>query len=64
MELEELLAQVEKARRAPLQVCCRTPAGELITTTVEDCARQGCRYFHIVSDDLDALLDKELNHRA
>ena len=37
---------------------------ELITTTVEDCARQGCRYFHIVADDLDALLDKELNHRA
>ena len=45
MELDKLLTQVEKARRAPLQVCCRTPAGELITTTVEDCARQGCRYF-------------------
>ena len=57
MELDKLLTQVEKARRAPLQVCCRTPAGELIT-------RQGCRYFHIVADDLDALLDKELNHRA
>lgn len=42
MELDKLLTQVEKARRAPLQVCCRTPAGELITTTVEDCARQGC----------------------
>ena len=56
MELDKLLTQVEKARRAPLQVCCRTPAG--------DCARQGCRYFHIVADDLDALLDKELNHRA
>ena len=39
MELDKLLTQVEKARRAPLQVCCRTPAGELITTTVEDCAR-------------------------
>ena len=62
MELDKLLTRVEKARRAPLQVCCRTPAGELIT--VEDCARQGCRYFHIVADDLDALLDKELNHRA
>ena len=34
MELDKLLTQVEKARRAPLQVCCRTPAGELITTTV------------------------------
>lgn len=64
MELDKLLTQVEKARRAPLQVCCCTPAGELITTTVEGCARQGCRYFHIVADDLDALLDKELNHRA
>ncbi len=64
MELDKLLTQVEKARRAPLQVCCRAPAGELVVTTVEDCARQGCRYFHIVADDLDALLDKELNHRA
>ena len=51
MELDKLLTQVEKARRAPLQVCCRTPAGELITTTVEDCARQGCRYFHILKDE-------------
>lgn len=45
------------------RVCCRTPAGELIVTSVEDCARQGCRYFHIVADDLDTLLDRELNHR-
>ena len=64
MNTEELLAKVENIRREPLQVCCRTPAGELVVTTVEDCARQGCRYFHIVADDLDALLDKELNHRA
>lgn len=63
MELEELLAQVETIRRAPLRVCCRTPAGELVVTTVDDCARQGCRYFHIVADELDALLDKELNHK-
>ena len=63
MELDKLLTQVEKARRAPLQVCCRTPAGELIVTSVEDCARQECRYFHIVADDLDTLLDRELNHR-
>ena len=41
----------------------RIPAGELIVTSVEDCARQECRYFHIVADDLDTLLDRELNHR-
>ena len=52
MELDKLLAQV------------KAPAGELVVTTVEDCARQGYRYYHIVADDLDALLDKELNHRA
>ena len=63
MELDKLLAQVEEARRAPLRVCCRTPAGELIVATVEDCARQGYRYYHIVADDLDALLDKELKTR-
>ena len=63
MELDKLLTQVEKARRAPLQVCCRTPAGDMIVTSVEECARQGCRYFHIVADDLDALLDAGLNHR-
>ena len=64
MELDKLLAQVEAIRRAPLQVVCRTPAGELVVTTVENCARQGYRYYHIVADDLDDLLDKELNHRA
>lgn len=64
MELDKLLAQVEAARREPLRVCCRTPDGELIVTSVEECARQGCRYFHIVADDLDALLDRGLNHRA
>ena len=63
MEMEELLAQVETIRRAPLRVCCRTPAGDLVVTTVEDCARQGYRYYHIVADDLDALLDKELRHK-
>ena len=63
MELDKLLAQVEEARRAPLQVVCRTPEGEFIVTTVTECARQGCRYFHIVADDLDALLDRELNHK-
>lgn len=63
MELDKLLAQVEDARKAPLRVCCRTPAGELIVTSVEDRARQECRYFHIVADDLDTLLDRELNHR-
>lgn len=64
MELDKLLAQVKAIRRVPLQVVCRTPAGELVVTTVENCARQGYRYYHIVADDLDALLDKELNHRA
>lgn len=63
MELDKLLAEIEKARREPLRVCCRTPAGELIVTSVEDCARQGCRYFHVVADDLDALLDGALNHK-
>lgn len=63
MELDKLLAQVETIRRAPLRVCCRTPAGELIVATVEDCARQGYRYYHIVADDLDALLDRELKTR-
>lgn len=63
MKLDELLTQVEAIRREPLRVVCRTPAGELIVTTVADCARQGCRYFHVVADDLDSLLDRELNHR-
>lgn len=63
MELEELLAQVEAIRRAPLRVCCRTPAGDLVVTTVEDCAHLGYRYCHIVADDLDALLDRELKTR-
>ena len=64
MELDKLLTQVEKARRAPQHHSYRTPAGALNTTPEQACARQGCRYFHIVADDLDALLDKELNHRA
>ena len=63
MKVDDLLEQVEDIRREPLQICCRTPAGELIVTSVEDCARQGCRYFHIVAGDLDTLLDRELNHR-
>ena len=63
MELDKLLALDEAIRRAPLRVCCRTPVGELVVTTVEDCARQGYRYYHIVADDLDALLDKELKTR-
>ena len=63
MELDKLLAQVEAIRRAPLRVCCRTPTGELVVTTVEDCAHQGYRYYHIVADDLDALLDRELKTR-
>ena len=64
MELDKLLAEIEKARKTPLRVCCRTPAGELIVTSVEDCARRGCRYFHIVADDLDALLDAGLNNKT
>ena len=63
MELDKLLAEIEKARREPLRVCCLTPAGEVIVTSVEDCARQGCRYVHIVADDLDTLLDGSLNHK-
>mgnify|MGYP000240889518 CR=1 FL=1 len=60
MELDKLLAQVEAIRRAPLQVCCRTPAGKVIVTSVEEAARQHCHYFHIVADDLDELLSKAL----
>lgn len=63
MNTENLLDAVAAIRREPLRVCCRTPAGELIVTTVEDCARNRCRYFHIVADDLDDLLDSELNRR-
>ena len=50
MELDKLLAEIEKARREPLRVCCRTPAGEVIVTS-------------IVADDLDTLLDGSLNHK-
>ena len=63
VELDKLLAEIEKARREPLRVCCRTPAGEVIVASVEDCARQGYRYFHIVADDPDTLLDGSLNHK-
>lgn len=60
MNTDELLAQVENIRRGPLQVCCRTPAGQIIVTSVEECARLHCRYFHIVADELDALLAQTL----
>ena len=60
MKVEKLLEQVEDIRREPLQICCRTPAGKVIVTSVEEAARQHCRYFHIVADDLDELLSKAL----
>ena len=53
MKVEKLLEQVEGIRREPLQICCRTPAGKVIVTSVEEAARQHCHYYHIVADDLD-----------
>ena len=53
MKVDDLLEQVEDIR-------CRTPAGKVIVTSVEEAARQHCHYFHIVADDLDELLSKAL----
>ena len=58
MKVDKLLEQVEDIRRE--QICCRTPAGKVIVTSVEEAARQHCHYFHIVADDLDELLSKAL----
>ena len=52
MKVDDLLEQVEDIRREPLQICCRTPAGKVIVTSVEEAARQHCHYFHIVADAL------------
>ena len=60
MKVKKLLEQVEDIRREPLQICCRTPAGKVIVTSVEDAARRHCHYFHVVADDLDELLSKAL----
>ena len=60
MKVEKLLEQVEDIRREPLQICCRTPAGKVIVTSVEEAARQLCPYFHIVADDLDVVLSQAL----
>lgn len=56
----ELLARVAATRREPLRVCCRTPDGQLIEATIAECVAQHCKYFHIVADELDTLLEREL----
>lgn len=60
MNEAELLARVEAIRREPLRVCCRTSDGQLIETTLAQCVAQHCKYFHIVADELDTLLEREL----
>lgn len=64
MELDKLLTQVEKAAGHLCKCAAAPQRGSSSPPPWRTVPARGCRYFHIVADDLDALLDKELNHRA
>ncbi len=60
MTLAELEKRIEMMRSRPLVLLCRTPGGEEREMSVKECVASGSAFIHMVMDDLDSLLAREL----
>lgn len=60
MTLKELERKIEVLRSEPLVLLCRTPAGKEQVMTMQRCKETGSTFIHVVLDDLDVLLEREL----
>ena len=60
MTAEEIEEKANEIRDGPLLVFCVTPAGKRRVMTVRECKESGSQFVHIVADELDALLGREL----
>ena len=60
MDILELENKVAQLRARPLQMICLTKRGEKRVMTVRQCVESKAKYLHIVADELDILLVREL----
>lgn len=60
MTVEKLEKTIAELRSWPLLLLCRTRRGKEKIMTLEECRRTGSSYIHVVTDDLDQLLESEL----
>lgn len=60
MDFLELEQRISELRTRPLLLRCRLPNGREAVLTVADALKTGATYIHIVADDLDELLTREL----
>lgn len=60
MTAEKLEKSIAELRSRPLLLLCRTRRGNEKIMTLEECRRTGSSYIHVVTDDLDQLLESEL----
>lgn len=60
--LEELETRIVQLRARPLTLLCRTPDGQRRVMTVRECVETRSSFIHIISDDLDQLLDDAINN--
>ena len=60
MTILEIENKVAEIRARPLQMICLTRKGERRIMTLSECVESESKYLHIVADELDALLGREL----
>lgn len=60
MDFLELEQRISELRACLLLLRCRLPNGREAVLTVADALKTGATYIHIVADDLDELLTREL----
>lgn len=60
MKIDEIERVVRKIRDKPLRVVCVLPTGTVRALTIRQCAESKARYVHIIADELDEFLGREL----
>lgn len=56
----ELERRIDTLKARPLVLLCRTPSGRERVMSVQQCIETGSVFIHVVRDDLDELLAREL----
>ena len=64
MDIDEIERAVQAIRDRPLILLCVTRKGERRVMTIPECVESGAKYVHVVVDQLDELLGRELGGDA
>lgn len=64
MDISEIEAKIKEIRDGSLKLLCLMPSGKTRTLTVRECIEAKAKYVHVVVDQLDELLGRELGGDA